>query len=130
MQSTYDFVATEKQRANRAHFDATMRHSKQRAQLDLNLAYRGTSCALVSFHFIKWRLPSWENNPPKYRCKAIKVTGVIVCNSSITRFSGFIMIKVLLHFSDSKKGSSFGLKPSNGTRNATPPNGDTAKKLT
>lgn len=29
-------------------------------------------------------------------------------------FVGYIMIKVLLHFSDSKKGSSFGLKPSNG----------------
>lgn len=43
---------------------------------------------------------------------------------------GFIVIKVLLHFSDSKKGSSFGLKPSNATRNTTPPNGDTAKKLT
>lgn len=30
---------------------------------------------------------------------------------------GYIMIKVLLHFSDSKKGSSFGLKPSNGVAN-------------
>ena len=39
LQSTCNFVATEKQRANRAHFDATMRQSKQRAQLDLNLAY-------------------------------------------------------------------------------------------
>ena len=29
-------------------------------------------------------------------------------------FVGYITIKVLLHFSDSKKGSSFGLKPSNG----------------
>lgn len=26
---------------------------------------------------------------------------------------GYIMVKVLLHFSDSKKGSSFGLKTSN-----------------
>ncbi|KAJ7363652.1 hypothetical protein OS493_009814 [Desmophyllum pertusum] len=41
---------------------------------------------------------------------------------------GYTMIKVLLHFSDSKKGSSFGLKPSNGVTKSVPPDSSPAKK--
>lgn len=55
------------------------------------------------------------------------ITSLLI--AAVIALVGFIVIKVLLHFSDSKKGSSFGLKPSHGTRSSTPPNGDTAKKL-